>query len=411
MIRDYSHRMGSKKVKFVYRDGTPVAFKEVKAEMTCHEFLFGTRMFDVIPYISGEMTCKEKEQYQINFEKWIALCNNATFPFYWQKYEPEYGKPRIRQTMEAAEWLKKQNVLVKGHPLCWHTLTAPWLLEMTNQEIRQAQVDRIHREVTAFKGVIDMWDVMNEVVIMPVFDKYENGITRICKEAGRVNTVKTMFEAARKSNPDGVLLINDFNLSDKYKELIRGCLEEGVTIDGIGLQTHQHQGYLGEEKLYQVLERFEKFQKPLHFTEITLTSGHIMPSEIKDLNDYQIKEWPTTPKFEDRQAREFAEICEILFAHPLVSSAVSWGFIDGGWLDAPSGLLRKDGSGKPVYDALYELFRKKWWTKTKTVTDEFGEATIEGYRGEYSLTCLDQKVSVSLEKQAQDNTAVFKFHK
>ena len=56
---------------------------------------------------------------------------------------------------------------VKGHPLCWHTETAPWLSDLTTDEIAAAQVARIQREVEDFRGLIDTWDVINEVVIMP----------------------------------------------------------------------------------------------------------------------------------------------------------------------------------------------------------------------------------------------------
>ena len=87
-----------------------------------------------------------------------------------------------------------------------------------------------------------------------------------------------------------MLLINDFNLSDKYARLISDCLDAGVEIGAIGLQTHQHQGFMGLEKLEEILKRFEVFGLPLHFTENTLVSGHIMPADIVDLNDYQILE-------------------------------------------------------------------------------------------------------------------------
>ena len=115
-------------------------------------------------------------------------------------------------------------------------------MDYDNKTILQKQLDRIHREVTAFRGVIDMWDVINEVVIMPVYDRYDNAITRICKDLGRVRLVKEVFEAAKAANSDAVLLINDFNLSESYRILIDGCLNAGVPISAIGIQTHQHQG-------------------------------------------------------------------------------------------------------------------------------------------------------------------------
>ena len=59
---------------------------------------------------------------------------------------------------------------VKGHPLCWHTVCADWLMKYDNETILKKQLERIDREVLGFKGIIDMWDVINEVVIMPIFN-------------------------------------------------------------------------------------------------------------------------------------------------------------------------------------------------------------------------------------------------
>ena len=407
MARDYSHRLGKKRIRVVAKDGSPIVGKTVKVEMQRHEFLFGGGIFDVIPYAAGEMTDPAaREAFEKKFEKWIALMNNATLPFYWGGYEPQEGKPRNAQVMAGAKYLQQYGVTMKGHPLCWHTGCADWLMKYSNDEIIRRQVARIHRDVGYFAGVIDMFDVINEVVIMPIFDKYDNAITRICKELGRVKTVKTMFDAARETNPGAKLLINDFNLSTNYQILIDGCLNAGVPIDEIGLQTHQHQGYMGAERLQEVLERYEVFGKPMHFTEITLTSGHIMPPEIEDLNDYQIPEWPSTSEGEERQARQFTEMYEILFSHPLVRTAYTWDFVDGGWLGAPAGFLRADGSTKPVYDAVYDLVKRQWWTNTEVVTDENGEAVVEGYRGDYKLTVCDTETPLALRKGQLDGVKV-----
>lgn len=400
--------MGRKTIRITRKDGSPVVGQAVKFDMQKHEFLFGGGMFEAVEYASGEMSDPAKrEAFERVFEKWIAIMNNATLPFYWGRFEPAEGQPRTSQTLAGAKFLKDHGVTLKGHPLCWHTVCADWLMKYPTDVILQKQLARIRRDVADFKGLIDMWDVINEVVIMPVFDKYDNAVTRICKQLGRVKTVREVFTAARDTNPDATLLINDFNLSPSYQILIDGCLNAGVPIDEIGLQTHQHQGYMGKEKLLEVLERFEVFGKPLHFTEITLTSGHIMPPEIVDLNDYKVDEWPTTPEFEDRQAREFTEMYEILFSHPLVRTAYTWNFVDGGWLNAPAGFLRKDGSTKPVYDAAYDLIRRQWWTNGETVTDENGEAVIEGFRGDYKISCCGQEMELALRKGQLDGVRTY----
>ena len=408
MSYDYSHRQSGVKVRFTDANGMPIVGKRVRAEMKRHEFLFGLGLFSVVPYVSGEMTDpRQRERFEVKYAAWKDLVNACTLPFYWGQFEPVQGQPRLTQTMAAAKWLKERGVTVKGHPLCWHTACAPFLLPMSNEEILKAQIERIRRDVSYFAGVIDMWDVINEVVIMPIFDKYDNGITRICKELGRVRTVKTMFDAAREANPNATLLINDFNLSTNYEILIDGCLNAGGSIDEIGLQTHMHQGYMGQEKLYEVLERYEGFGKPLHFTEISLVSGKIMPPHIVDLNDYQVKEWPTTPEGEERQARELQEMLKILFSHPLVRTAYQWESTDGGWLHAPTGIFRADLSRKPAYDAMYELVRKEWWTDAEFVTDENGEAVIEGFRGDYALHCEGRTFDLALRKGQTDGTKTF----
>ena len=272
---------------------------------------------------------------------------------------------------------------------------------MTNEEILKAQLDRIERDVTDFKGVIDMWDVINEVVIMPIFDKYDNGITRLCKEKGRFGIIKEVFEATKAANPDAILLLNDFNTSVSYEILIEGCLDAGVPIDVIGVQSHQHQGYWGLEKTQEVLERFSKFGLPLHFTENTLISGKLMDPEIVDLNDYQVDEWPTTPEGEERQAKEMAEIYDILFQHPSVESITTWSIVDNKWLGAPAGILRADNSKKPSYDALEELVKNKWWTREEFVTDDEGNVSFEGFLGDYEIIAGSLKSQFTLDKDVQ----------
>ncbi len=377
---DLSHRKVNKKLHFSDASGNPQAEKQVHIKQTNHSFLFGCGAFDFIPYVM-----KKEDEFKTLTDYWLDLFNYGTLPFYWGNFEPVEGQPQTEMLMKVAEYLKSKNVVVKGHPLCWHTVCADWLMKYDNETILKKQLERIDREVTGFKGVIDMWDVINEVVIMPIFDKYDNAITRICKEKGRVALIKEVFDKAHECNPDAVLLLNDFNTSINYEILIDGCLNAGVPISAIGIQSHQHQGYWGKEKLEEVLERFSSFGLPIHFTENTLISGEIMPAHIVDLNDWQVDEWPSTPEGEERQAKEIEEMYRTLFAHPLVEAITTWDFRDGAWLNAPSGYVRKDNTLKPSYHMLKNLVRGEWWTDTTVTTDREGNAVVEAFKGDYSL--------------------------
>ncbi|MCL2322008.1 MAG: endo-1,4-beta-xylanase [Oscillospiraceae bacterium] len=389
----YAHRMGTKTIKVSSSENKAVTVKQLK-----HKFLFGCSEFSTIPYVNGEMDEAETADAEKRYNYMTDLFNAVTLPFYWGRFEKERGKPDTVRTMNAARWLKSKGLTLKGHPLCWHTVTAPWLMDLTNEEILKVQLERIKRDVTDFKGLIDMWDVINEVVIMPVFDKYDNGITRICKERGRINLVRDVFQEAKSANPDAVLLINDFEISVAYDILIEGLLEVGVPISVIGIQSHMHQGYWGIEKTQEILERFSRFGLPLHFTENTLVSGEIMPPEIGDLNDYQVENWPSTEKGLIRQAEEAALHYKTLFSHPLVQSITWWSFKDGGWLNAPAGLLDSYSDPKPAYHALYRLIKDEWWTDEQTLlTDSSGMVNVTGFKGDYVAICEGEETRFTIE--------------
>ncbi|MBO4836104.1 MAG: endo-1,4-beta-xylanase [Clostridia bacterium] len=378
------HRRATARLFVSSPEGAPLRDQPVRIDQVSHSFLFGCNAFDIVAMMKTQDE-EQKAFLQDRMQKWLGLFNYATLPFYWGRYEPREGETAYSETMAGARWLQDRGVVLKGHPLCWHTSCAEWLMRFSNEEILRRQLERIRRDVAAFRGVVDMWDVINELVIMPVFDRYDNAITRICRELGRIRLVKEVFAAARETNPGAALLINDFNTSVSYEILLEGLLEAGVPITAIGIQSHQHQGYWGREKLEDVLDRFSRFGLPIHFTENTLISGAIMPGHIVDLNDWQVDSWPGTPEGEERQAREMSEMYTILFSHPQVQAITNWDFCDGRWLKAPAGFLHQDNSIKPSYLALKDLIHWAWETHLDLRTDSEGYVTFTGFKGGYTL--------------------------
>ena len=402
MKNSLAHRRATTTLKILRPDGSPVAREAVQIRQTRHAFLFGTGGFDALELAGGgpdgtPVTPERRAFLEDRFDKLLELHNFFTLPFYLGRYEAEEGKPDHGRVMAGAKWLEDKGATLKGHPLCWHTVWPPWLMKYSNREILEKILRRIERDVALYKDTIDMWDVINEVVIMPIFDKYDNAVTRVCKELGRVSMVREVFEAARYANPRATLLLNDFDISTNYEILIDGCLEAGIPIDVIGVQSHQHQGYWGAEKVAEVLERFTHFGIPVHFTENTIISGDIMPPHIGDLNDWQVDSWPSTVAGEERQAREVVEMYELLFADPAVEAITHWSPTDGLWLKAPAGFLREDNSIKPVFEALREKIKGEWWTVESLATDENGEVEISGFRGDYALTVKDGEGRFALD--------------
>lgn len=406
------HRSATTTVTLTGPDGALLAGRTVTVEQVRHAFGFGNIGFDFIELANGETASGHRlfggaraEQAEHLAELWFDLYNTATLPFYWRGFEPERGRPDTRRLHRTAEWFSERGVTVKGHPLLWHTLAPTWLMDVPPEQVADVVRARIRREVRDFADVVDMWDAINEAVIMPVFTAEENAITPLAQHLGRVETVRLAFDTAREAGAT-TLVLNDFNMSPAYEQLIAECLDAGIKIDAIGLQSHMHQGWWGEDKTLDVLERFSRFGLPLHFSEITLVSGHLMPPEIEDLNDYQIPSWPSTPEGEARQAEEMVRHYTTLVRHPAVQVITYWGLSDdGAWLGAPAGLVRADGTPKPSFDALRDLIKGQWWLAPSTVlSDDEGRVRIDGFPGAYRISVDGLTATVELGR-TEDLTA------
>lgn len=401
-----AHRLAETTVTVRDAEGRPLADTEVTVAQRRHAFQFGNIGFDFIPLANGETEPHPDDDVETfggasleSLERlagqWLELFNTATLPFYWGRFEPRRGQPQTERLRRTAEWFRARDVELKGHPLVWHTVQPDWLLGLSVEEVERLQRERIRRDVADFAGLIDTWDAINEVVIMPVFENGDNGITPLARHLGRIATIRLAFEEARATNPRATLLLNDFDMSTAYECLIEGVLEAGIEIDVLGLQSHMHQGYWGEEKTLKILERFSRYGLPIHFTESTLLSGHVMPEEIVDLNDYQVPEWPSTPEGEERQADEVERHYRTLLSHPSVQNITYWGLSDDGmWLGAPGGFVRRDGTVKPSYETLRRLIKGEWWLDpTPMRTDAEGRVPVRGWLGDYEVRGPDGGVA------------------
>lgn len=397
MSDPYSHRRSSAEVTVVDERGAPLANTELVVEQTRHAFAFGCIGFDLIDHANG--TADESNLA----EAWLELFTLAVLPFYWGDFEPQRGSPDTARLQQAARWFRDRGARVKGHPLVWHTVKAAWLDSLPTQEVERLVRERVRREAADFAGLIDEWDAINEVVIMPDFvnepDGVPNAISRLARTVGRVEMVRLAVDEARSADASVRVLLNDFDLSADYERLIAEVLDAGVRLDAIGVQTHMHQGFRGEQ-LLDIADRFGRFGLPVHFTETTILSGDLMPGDIVDLNDYTPAEWPSTAEGEERQARELEQHYRMLVGHPAVESITYWGITDrGAWLGAPVGLVRADGSRKPGYDALMTLIRDEWWLSPSSMrTDDAGRVRIEGFAGDYALSMTDARGEVTLPR-------------
>ena len=131
-----AHRKASRVLRIVDANGKPAANQTVRLQLKNHEFLFGCGAFESLPYTNAP---RKDEAFAARMEdrmaKWLGLFNYGTLPFYWGRFEGEEGKPMTAEYTRAAEFLRSKDVTPKGHPLCWQTAGAQWLLKYDNDTI------------------------------------------------------------------------------------------------------------------------------------------------------------------------------------------------------------------------------------------------------------------------------------
>lgn len=395
--RIQQHRTAEVSLTITDAAGKPVT-GEVTVEQLRHKFLFGANAFMI-----GR--CGDEQAEAAYRRQFAHLFNFATLGFYWGAYEHREGHPDVDRLRMMATWCADSDIRPKGHPLCWHNVAPKWLYDREIDAIERAELARIQREVSAFRGLIDTWDVVNEVIDTPGNEQGRNPIARWCQKLGRVGMIKATFDQARRSNPDAALILNDYRVDDAYAKIIRESFDADVPIDVIGLQSHMHTGVWSPQKIWQVCERFAGFGKPLHFTELTILSGPLKTSP--QWNKHH-QDWLTTPEGEATQAEQVRAFYRLAFSHPAVEAITWWDFSDrGAWMTAPAGLVRKDMTPKPAYQALDQLIRHDWWTGPRKLSaDEAGQIRFRGFLGAYRLTAGDRIVEFQLNAPGQQMLTV-----
>jgi GH35 family endo-1,4-beta-xylanase len=383
------YRKGDVVLKLLMPGGKSIeAGLAVKIEQVRHEFLFGCNIFK----LGGCRTQRDNKAYEKHFAE---LLNFATLPFYWWNYEQQEGKPNDARTEKIVRWCKAHQVTTKGHPLAWNWKDPDWL-SGDPEAVSQTQFKRVRRCVSRFKNDIDIWDVVNEATHYdrPECQKRAPLLTEAITEMGTGEYLRQAFGMARQANPPATLIINDYRTDVDYaKKVLRQLVDEkGQPLyDVIGIQSHMHGGYWGARKTWEVCERFARFGRPLHFTEVTLLSGQ-QGYNLRDKNRDPNFKWRSTTEGEQRQAEQVAEFYRVLFSHPAVEAITWWDFSDqGAWQGAPAGLVRSDMTPKPAYKKLKQMIKNKWWTQTTAKVREKGKVSFRGFYGQYQLTATTEK--------------------
>ena len=393
------YRKGYADLKFVLPDGTPVKNVNFKAEQESHDFNFGCNMF-----LLDEFETEEKNK--IFRERYPEVFNYAVAPFYWDALEPEKGKPRYDKNSEkiyrrpapdlVLEYCKEKGIRVKGHCLVYDAFSPKWLPD-DEAGIKKEIKKHLEEIAERYGDVIRDWDIVNEALCWKPYGKPRAGSTKFFRSE---DYVKYPFKVAgnlnfqRKFINDANGIWENFRFERTYYYLfLKTLLYENVDFDAIGLQYHQFSGRDKEEqyaldrynpvRMYDALDTFGKFGKPLQISEITIASYN-GDDEDRDI-----------------QAEIAKNMYKIWFSHKNMDGIVYWNLVDGytyswnpkaaggGMLNMNEGeniwggaLLYSDLTPKPAFT---KLINEEWHTSLTSGTDDNGMARIKGFKGNYSL--------------------------
>jgi endo-1,4-beta-xylanase len=337
-------------------DGKPVAGAEVSAELTRHAFHFGTCAPAEL-LVSGS---NEKfNAYLKELFNTVTLENDLK----WQA-TADWGFP-LERGSRGVDWLREAGMDVRGHVLVWpgwqNLPAAMKRMQHEPDKLRQAVLTHIRELVTAMKGRLLQWDVVNEP-----FTNHD------LLDLLGYDVMVDWFKLARSIDPKPKLFINDFAIlsggggttehRDHYEKMIQLLADKGAPFDGIGMQGHFGSSLTAPDDLMAILNRYAKFQK-----EIAVTEFDVVIEDEELAGNY---------------ARDFYTL---LFSHPAVTTLTMWGFWDNNHWKKNAVMYHGDWSLKPGGKAYRDLVLGKWHTKETGSTDASGQYQLRGFKGEYAV--------------------------
>ncbi|MEP3892119.1 MAG: endo-1,4-beta-xylanase [Hellea sp.] len=365
------YRKGNLTVKVTDASGNPVANANVTVEMVKHKFHFGSFVGHEFVKKGGEKNTQYHKSFNESF-------NMATLPLYWQDWGWNGANSFEGNYRETVQYAHKQGIAWRGHPIIWpgeNYMPSRITKNKGKAKKQREQVLRHTREVMNF--VKDYEPIAIDVSNEPRSNQY-------FKENGNPDLVADVFKAAHEIAPDIPLFINDYAILnnggvnqkaiDFYHDWIRTMRWQDVPLGGIGFQGHFSAGLTNPKRIMEILEDFGQYGLPLHITEF----------DIETLD-------------EGSQAAYTRDILQAAFASPALEAFIVWGWWEGDHWKPNAAMLREDWSEKPNYKAWQETIKREWWTRETGITNQLGQMSLRGFKGDYKVTVNGRTVFGTLD--------------
>jgi endo-1,4-beta-xylanase len=202
--------------------------------------------------------------------------------------------------------------------------------DVTKEVLLQRLQEHIHTVVSRYKGKIYAWDVVNEAISNNPQEYLRNSPWyRICGE----DFIKAAFIYAHATDPHAVLFYNDYDTErpekrERIYRLLKSLLDQGVPVQGVGLQGHWSIDDPSGKNLRDAIERFSSLGLQVQITELDMS---VYPIHSKG----SFPPGVLTPELEALQAQRYTDLFHIFVQYASVISGVTfWNVTDRHtWLD------------------------------------------------------------------------------
>ncbi len=324
--------------------------------------------------------CDARGFYQMDPETFMELFTDvfdyATITYYlmsgfYQDFEPTEGDTQYDVRDVLFKKLKNKNITVEGRPIYWpyKTVTPDWLRNKNYDEVLK-YVEKHAREVVSHYGEgIYAWEIVNES------HDWANEMQLTPEQI--TNVTKLACEVAKDTNPNVGRLINNCcpyaeyvqlkkwgELDAKYPQRTPHQFMQDLVDNGVDFTITGQQMYFPYRDLADtiiLIERLEKFGRPVQLTEVGASSGPSKASiengslEISQEPYVWHRNWD-----QELQAEWLEGLYTMAYSKPWIEAVNWYDFVDPySWIKNGGLIASPQGEKKAAYDRLLKL-KKEW---------------------------------------------------
>ena len=232
----------------------------------------------------------------------------------WYTNQPSRGQWEFGAGDAVVNFAVESGLDIRGHVPVWSqdAYTPGWVKNITDPvDLLDVTVEHVTKVMTRYADRIDRWDVVNE----PLLTFGTSRSASVYWTLGE-DWIGNVFRLARTLDPDAELWINEFGSDwvpgkhEAFLALVTRLVENGVPIDGVGVQTHRLPGAVLDQDIFESQLR--------DFTALNLEVA---------VTEFDVPVVPGDPNAFSRQAEEYRKVVAACLAVAGCTEITIWGLL------------------------------------------------------------------------------------